>query len=203
MANKILKIGVTGSAGSGKSLVCKAFGRLGLETLDCDEIARQVVAPGRAAYTKIVSVFGARVVGSDGYLDRAALRKVILAHPDLRKKLESIVQPIIINEMDCQMTGLRYKMEPACAVEVPLLFELDLSDHFDTVVVVTSPDKVLLDRIVARDGVDRQYAKKLLALQMVQDEKIQRADCVITNDGDPSELFQAVSLLYEKLKKSA
>ncbi len=201
--NNIIKIGVTGSAGSGKSLVCRAFGRLGLETLDCDEIARQVVAPGQAAHAKIISVFGAKVVGSDGHLDRAVLRELIVAQPDLRKQLEAIVHPIIVDEMDRQMTTAPYEREPACAVEVPLLFELDLADHFDTVVVVTAPDKALVDRIIARDGVDRHNAEKLLALQMAQDEKIQRADHVINNDGEPSKLFQAVSLVYEKLKKSA
>ncbi|WDP93173.1 MAG: dephospho-CoA kinase [Desulfobacter sp.] len=199
----MMKIGVTGSAGSGKSLVCEAFRRLGLETLDCDKIAREVVAPGRDAYNKVVSVFGQKVVAKDRSLDRAGLRKMIVEQPGLRKRLEDILHPVIIKEMVRQMNGARYTGEPACAVEVPLLFELDMAAYFDVVVVVTAMDSSLASRIAARDGVTRSSAEKMLALQMAQDEKIKRADQVIYNNGDKEELFQSVSHLYGKLKKSA
>lgn len=203
MVKKILKIGVTGSAGSGKSLVCQAFGQLGLETLDCDLIAREVVEPGEDGYNKVVSAFGEKVVADEGGLDRAGLRKMIVEQPDLRKTLESILHPLIIKEMVRQIEAAVYPEEPACAVEVPLLFELGMESRFDVVVVVTAPDERLVQRIAARDGVSRDSAEKMLALQKTQDEKMARADHVILNDGDKEELFQSVSLLYEKLKKNA
>jgi len=202
MADTILKIGVTGSAGSGKSLVCQAFKRLGLETLDCDRIARQVVEPGQDAYNKVVSAFGPEVVAGDRGLDRARLRKMIVGRPELRKQLENILHPVIIKEMVTQMKTARYKGEQACAVEVPLLFELGMEAYFDVIVVVTAEEGRLADRIAARDGVDRDSAKKMLMLQMAQAEKIRRADHVIPNSGNMDALFKTVSLLYEKLKNS-
>ncbi len=200
MANAILKIGVTGSAGSGKSLVCQAFKQLGLETLDCDRIARQVVAPGQDAYNEVVSAFGQEVLTSDRVLDRAKLRKMLVDRPELRKQLEDILHPVIIKEMVKQMETAGYAEEQACAVEVPLLFELGMEAYFDVTVVVTAEDDRLVDRIAARDGVDRGSAEKMLALQMAQAEKIRRADHVIPNHGNIAALFGAVSLLYKNLK---
>lgn len=203
MTHSILKIGVTGSAGSGKSLVCEAFGRLGLKTLDCDRIARQVVAPGQAAYHKVVSAFGADVLTTEGRLDRAGLRKMILDRPELRKQLEDILHPVIILEMVRQMETFGYPGEKACAVEVPLLFELGMEAYFDVIVVVTADGDLPADRIASRDGVTRESAEKMLALQMPQAEKIRRAHHVIPNQGNKEAVFEAVFLLYEKLKNSA
>ncbi len=201
MKNKILKIGVTGSAGSGKSLVCKVFNQLGLITLDCDRIARQVVEPGQKAYKKVVSIFGSDVVDKKHGLDRAKLRKIIVSHPDLRKQLEGVLHPIIIEEMELQMQTADYQNEHACAVEVPLLFELGMEAYFDVIVAVATSEAKLVERICARDNVDFTAAKKMLALQMDQHEKIKRADYVIYNQGKAGDLFSAVSSLYEKLVK--
>ncbi len=201
MKDIILKIGVTGSAGSGKSLVCQAFKQLGLVTLDCDRIARQVVEPGQKAYNKVVSIFGTDVVAGDNGLDRAKLRKIIVNHPDLRKQLEGVLHPIIIEEMVRQMETADYQSQSACAVEVPLLFELGMEAYFDVIVAVATEETDLIERICARDNVDEDAAKKMLALQMNQDEKIKRADYVIYNQGRADYVFSAVSSLYEKLVK--
>ncbi|WP_321416498.1 dephospho-CoA kinase [uncultured Desulfobacter sp.] len=195
----MLKIGVTGSAGSGKSLVCEGFRRIGLETLDCDEIARQVVAPGRIAYYQVVNSFGSHIVSSDGALDRSALRRMILTTEGSREKLESILHPIIISETVRLMNEAVQLKQKSCAVEVPLLFELGMEDLFDVVVVVTASDSTLVDRISCRDGVDKESAQKLLAIQMPQSEKVKKADCVIENTGEPKAVFRAVNDLYKKL----
>ena len=201
MEESILKIGVTGSAGSGKSLVCEGFQKLGLVTLDCDVIARQVVEPGQAAYKKVVKAFGQGVLTKDLTLDRAGLRNIIVDKPELRKKLEAILHPAIIKEMVQQMKTADYIKEPACAVEVPLLFELDMAGHFDCVVVVTAKDEHLVERIAARDGVNIESAQKILDIQMPQGEKIKRADHVVKNTGDKNELFESIAVLYQKLVK--
>jgi len=195
----MLKIGVTGSAGSGKSLVCEGFRRIGLVTLDCDEIARQVVEPGRAAYDLVVKAFGSKVVAPDRTLDRPALRRIIVTTKGNREKLESILHPVIINETVRLMDEAVYSNQQSCAVEVPLLFELGMEGLFDVVVVVTAADSVLIDRISRRDGVDRESAQKLLAIQMPQSEKVQKADCVIENRGEPEAVFKSVGALYQKL----
>ena len=92
----ILKIGVTGSAGSGKSLVCEGFARLGLEVFDCDLIAREVVEPGGAAYARVAALFGSGVVCDDGRLDRAKMRQIVLADAGKRQALEALLHPEII-----------------------------------------------------------------------------------------------------------
>ena len=201
MEKTILKIGVTGSAGSGKSLVCRRFKTLGLVTLDCDQIAREIVEPGQPAYKEVVALFGERVIGPDGTLDRAGLRKIILAQPQRRKQLEGILHPGIIAEMVRQMETTDYTKAPACAVEVPLLFELKMEDHFDVTVAVATQDETLVERIAARDKVSPAAAAKMLALQMPQDEKMTRADHVIQNTGDEDALTARVDALWQSLKK--
>jgi len=195
----MLKIGVTGSAGSGKSLVCEGFRRIGLVTLDCDEIARQVVAPGQAAYNQVIKAFGPKVLAPDRTLDRPALRRMIVTTKGSREKLESILHPVIINETVRQMDEAVQSAHKSCAVEVPLLFELGMEGLFDVVVVVTAPDSTLVDRIAGRDGVDRKSAQKLLSIQMPQSEKVKRADYVIENSGGPEAVLDSAGVLYRKL----
>jgi len=195
----MLKIGVTGSAGSGKSLVCEGFRRIGLVTLDCDEIARQVVVPGQAAYNQVVKAFGPKIVAPDRTLDRPALRRMIVTTKGSREKLESILHPVIISETVRLMDEAVHSKQKSCAVEVPLLFELGMESLFDVVVVVTAADSALVDRISRRDGVDRESAQKLLAIQMPQSEKVQKADYVIENRGETETIFKSVGALYQKL----
>ncbi len=172
----ILKIGVTGSAGSGKSLVCKGFKELGLVTLDCDQIAREVVEPGEKTYAAVVAFFGEKILQPDLTLDRAKLRQVMVDQPESRQKLESLLHPAIIQRMADQIMGADYSRESACAIEVPLLFELGMESFFDVTLVVTCPDHRLVERICARDGVGQDSARKMLAVQMRQADKVERAD---------------------------
>ncbi len=197
----ILRIGVTGSAGSGKSLVCQGFKTLGLVTLDCDKIARQVVEPGQRAYAGVIACFGPGVLRKDKTLDRAKLRNIVINKPDLRKQLEGLIHPIILEEMVLQMETADYDREAACAVEVPLLFELGMGKKFDVIVTVVAEKSELLGRISRRDKVSMESAGKILDLQMTQDEKIKQADYVIINKGTPVELFESVENCYIKIKK--
>ncbi len=197
----ILKIGVTGSAGSGKSLVCKGFQELGVVTLDCDQIAREVVEPGEKTYAAVVDCFGEKILQPDLTLDRAKLRQVMVDQPGSRQKLESLLHPAIIQRMADLIMGADYSREPACAIEVPLLFELGMESFFDVTLVVTCPDLRLVERICARDGVSQDSARKMLALQMSQADKVDRADYVIENQGESKGVLASVKALYGKLKK--
>mgnify|MGYP001554455226 CR=1 FL=1 len=198
---KILKIGVTGSAGSGKSMVLKAFKALGLVTLDCDEIARQVTRPGQKAHKRIVELFGPDAVLADGTLDRAGLRNLMVADPELRKGLEAILHPVILEELFFQIRHAQYRRELACAAEVPLLFELGLEDRFDAVVTVAAQESDLARRVAQRDKVSRAEARGILGLQMAQDKKKQLADHVVENRGSLSRLEERVFQIYQALKK--
>ncbi|MCP3876404.1 MAG: dephospho-CoA kinase [Desulfobacteraceae bacterium] len=197
----MLKIAVTGSAGSGKSLVCQRFKQIGLVSLDCDKIARQVVEPGAKAFKKIVELFGTKVVQEDGALNRSILRKIIVSDPKLRTKMENILHPQILREMIFQMENADYKDKKAVAVEVPLLFETGMEKYFDATVTVTAKDMDLVQRISVRDNVKKKDAQKILNLQMPQEEKIAKADYVVINKGTSLELFESVDNLFEKIQK--
>ncbi len=197
----ILTIGITGSAGSGKSLVRKAFEAFGLLGFDADAVARKVVEPGQAAHKKLVELFGYGVMGKDGQLNRSMMREQMMADKNVRKKMEDLLHPIIIETLFADIRNAAYPREPACAVEVPLLFELGLENRFDCVIAVTCHESELISRIALRDSVSQTSAKKMLSLQMNQDKKVQRADYVIYNTGHPSQICQKVASLYEKIQK--
>ncbi len=196
-----MTIGITGSAGSGKSLVREAFAGIGLVTFDCDQIARDVVAPGENGYDGVVSLFGYDVVLPDRSLDRAKMRDRMLADPSLRKGLEALLHPLIIQTLFREIPRATYTKEAACAVEVPLLFELGMEDRFYATVTVRSLEQALVDRVSRRDGVDAGSARKMLNLQLSQDEKVMRSDYVIENNGSPGELVESVGDLYAKIRK--
>jgi dephospho-CoA kinase len=198
---KILKIAVTGSAGSGKSLVCGRFKQMGIVCLDCDHIARQVVEPGMSGFVKIVELFGETVVREDGRLDRKELRSIIVSQPDMRKKMEDALHPRILGEMANQMEGARLEGERTIVVEVPLLFELGMEDQFDVTLAVKADDTDLVSRICHRDGVTKKDAQRMLDLQMSQENKAKKADHVIVNTGLESELFDSVDNIFEKIQK--
>ena len=197
----ILKIGITGSAGSGKSIVLNAFGDLGLVTLDCDRIARDLVAPDGRGYEDVVALFGYDVVLEDRNLDRGKMRERILEKPELRKSLESILHPLIVETLFQRMESAEYEKERACVAEVPLLFELGMGLRFDATVVVRTGEEELVRRISLRDGVGKESARKMLALQMSQEEKVRQSDYVIENRGSLGELVESVGDLYSKIKK--
>ncbi len=197
-----LIIGVTGSAGSGKSLVCRRLGELGMATLDCDRIARQVVEPGEEGLAQLIERFGPELLDKTGRLDRKALRKILVDDEQQRTEIENILHPLIREKMCGQMEEVLYKCgKKAVAVEVPLLFETNLAQLFDVTIAVTAEKAKLAQRISRRDHVSEAEAGKILALQMSQEEKSGRADHVITNSGTLSQLFDSVDKLFDKLEK--
>ncbi len=198
---RIVKIGVTGSAGSGKSLVCSRLRHRGVVTLDCDLIARQVVQPGTQGFEKIAAQFGPEVVSKDGSLDRAVLRTLIINEPELKKKLEDIVHPLVLREMIFQMDNAEYGTMPVVAVEVPLLFESGMDAYFDVTLAVISDRDELVNRICGRDGVNACDAVKMLDIQMSQEKKTDLADHVIINTGTMPELFESVDDFLDKIEK--
>jgi dephospho-CoA kinase len=200
---KIIKIAVTGSAGSGKSLVCRRFNKIGLVTLDCDIIARQVVESGTCGFKKIVELFGQKVVLKNGELDRKSLRNIIVDDSKMRKKMEDILHPLILLDMVSQMENAAYKDKKAVAVEVPLLFESGMEKYFDVSIVVMAQSRDLVARIADRDSVTKKDAQKMLDLQMPQKEKIARADYVIENLGTSTELFESVDNIFARIEKES
>ncbi len=202
MTAVIYKIGVTGSAGSGKSLVCRRFSELGLYVISSDKIARQVVEPGKPAYKQLINLCGKQFVRKDGRLNRPMLRKLISSSPEIRKKLENIVQPEILKELFSQIRARQEQGTKIIVAEVPLLFELNLKSKFDLTITIASDKNKMKARIAARDGVTEDEAEKILTLQIPQRLKIKNADKIIWNNGDIQALFMEVDQIYSEISNS-
>lgn len=192
-------VAVTGSAGSGKSLVCRYLAQKGAHLIDADQIAREVVMPGTEGLKKVGDHFGQSVLKSDGSLDRAVLRQRILADDRARRDLEAIVHPEILSLMKARIQSAS---ETGCEVvvaEVPLLFELDMGGQFDRTVLVKARRDIKVKRLTARDHVPESEAGRLLDLQMPDAEKEKHADIVIENNGAVEDLIKNVDRVHKMI----
>ncbi len=192
-------LAVTGGAGSGKSAVCNRLKELGACCISSDELARSVVVPGSAALKQIVAGFGKRALLADGTLDRAWLRNEIVTDTVKREQLDRIMHPAILNLMHARITSAQKAGRKLIVVEVPLLYELNLADHFDKVLVVTAATETRIARIATRDGIDKTAARDLISTQLSEAYKIEHADFVIKNEGDYDKMTNSVDLLFKKL----
>jgi dephospho-CoA kinase len=197
----MLKVAVTGSAASGKSIVCNRLGELGFNVINTDRLAREVVTPNSPVFEAIVNHFGSEVLTSQGHLNRERLRKIIIKDAARRHKLEQLIHPEIIERMVSEIERLEKNGEPLVVVEIPLLFESGLEKHFDVVVMVSAEDKRKIQRIMARDHVPRHEAIALLSSQLPDTEKAKRADIVILNDGTIEHLTKKIDRVFEILNQ--
>jgi dephospho-CoA kinase len=200
---KVFKVAVTGGAGSGKSFVCNRLKDLGIKIISSDTLAREAVAPGSTAHEKILKHFGAKVVLSDGTLNRQMLRRIIVIDSAARRSLEQFIHPEILKLMEQKMAQAQQRGDRVVVVEVPLLFELGMEEQFDLVVVVSANRKLRVKRLMERDNVSRDQAEELLNVQMPDQEKVERAGFVLSNDGSREQLIKSVDRLYEKFLKNA
>jgi dephospho-CoA kinase len=196
---KILKVAVTGGAGSGKTSVCNRLKELGVKVISADEMAREAVAPGSTAFKKIVHYFGNTILLSDGTLNRKKLRRMITDDSDARLAMErfihhEIAKLILKNVVFAEKEGSRMVV-----IEVPLLFELDMKEKFDWVVVVSADKELRVKRLMERDQTSRDEAMHLIDVQMPEKEKINRADYVVRNEGSMEKLVESVDILFNNL----
>ena len=197
---KILKVAVTGGAGSGKTSVCNRLKALGVKVISADEMAREAVAPGSTAFKKIVRYFGNTILLSDGTLNRKKLRRMITDDDDARLAMErfihhEIAKLILKNVVCAEKEGC-----PMVVIEVPLLFELGMKDKFDWVVVVSAGKERRVKRLMERDQTSRDEAMDLINVQMPDKEKVDRADYVVRNEGSMEKLVESVDILFNNLK---
>ena len=196
----MLKVGLTGGIASGKSTVCKAFSRLGAKVLDADEVAREVVLPGRSAWTKLKQVFGSEFFSPDGYLDRGRMRKLIFADPVKRRQINTIVHPEVVREINRRYEKMSaMETGEVFIVDIPLLLEVGAADRFDLVLVVYVDEEVQLERLVRRDGLSREEARQALRVQIPLREKAEMADFVIDNNGSLQQTEAQVEELWRKM----
>ena len=198
---KILKIAVTGGAGSGKTSVCNRLKELGVKVISADEMARDAVAPGSKALTKIIRFFGEKVVLSDGTLNRKILRRMITDDDDARLTLERFLHHEITKLIQKNVVCAEKEGCQIVVIEVPLLFELDMKERFDRVVVVSADKELRVKRLMERDQTSRDAAENLINVQMPDEEKVDRADYVVWNESSMEKLVESVDVLFKNLTK--
>lgn len=199
ITTETLKIAVTGGAGSGKTSVCNRLKELGLNVISSDALAREAVAPGTQAFNNIVHYFGQEVLKQDGTLNRPKLRQIMTKDAAARSALESFVHPEITKLLQFKIIQAQKDGRPSVLIEVPLLFELGIQGRFDVVVLICAKRERRIHRIMKRDSVSRKEAEDLLDVQMPDEEKVEKADFIITNDGTIKQLIRSVDLFYKKV----
>ena len=200
----MLKVGLTGGIASGKSTVSEAFARLGAKVLDADKVAREVVLPGQPAWLKLQQAFGPEFFLPDGEVNRSKLRRLVFADPEERGKLNAIVHPEVMREIDFRFEQLTSSAEHAVVlVDVPLLLEVEAADRFDRVVVVYVNETVQLDRLMERDGLSAEEASQALSTQIPLRDKVKQADFVIDNSGTLEETQAQVEKVWQELLELA
>ncbi len=196
----MLKIALTGGAGSGKSTVAQMFRDLGAPVLDADQIARQVVAPGQPAWQELRRTFGPEFFQADGRLDRAALARRIFSDPEARARVNAIVHPRVTREMARRLTEMAAQDVKLVIVEVPLLFEMGLSHAYHKIIVVYAEPEDQVRRLKARDSREALEISGLLSAQLPLASKRDQADYVVNNRGSLPDTRQQVKHIWQDLK---
>ena len=196
-------LGVTGGLASGKSAACRLLKKYGATVFSADEAARAVLSVGNGLLEAIACEFGADVLLADGTLDRATLGKLIFTDPAARQRLDSLTHPPILRLLHAQMETARYEScaGMVIAVEVPLLFETNLSDWFDRIAVVDASETLQVERLRLRNNLNEAEARRRLAAQWPLSRKCELADYILSNDGPAQELETAVQNLLMRLRE--
>ncbi|MER5373464.1 dephospho-CoA kinase [Streptomyces sp. NPDC002553] len=197
----MLKVGLTGGIGAGKSEVSRLLVECGAVLIDADRIAREVVAPGTPGLAAVVETFGEGVLAADGSLDRPRLGSLVFADPDKLAALNAVVHPLV---------GARSAELEAAAPEdavvvhdVPLLTENGLAPLYDVVVVVDAAPETQLDRLVRLRGMTEDDARARMAAQATREQRREIADVVIDNDVPLAELRARVKDVWADLERRA
>ena len=197
----MLRVGLTGGIGAGKSEVSQRLAAQGATVIDADAVAREVVGPGTPGLAEVVEAFGQGVLRQDGSLDRPRLGEIVFADPDLRATLNSIVHPRVA----ARMSELEQAAGTAGVVvhDVPLIAENGLASTYDVVVVVDAPRRVQADRLVRHRRMTREQAMARIGAQASRKQRLAIAGIVIDNSGSLSELDRQVGELWTELRKLA
>ena len=193
----MLKVGLTGGIGSGKSTVAKTLRSKGIVLVDADQIAREVVEPGEEALVEIRTTFGTEILLQDGSLNRAALKQKIFSDPSAKKQLEGILHPKIRQRILKRVDEAT--ITPYVLADIPLLVENHYADYFDRVVVVDCTEEQQIARVKSRDELSEAQIKKIMLSQANRQTRLAAATDIIDNTGDLKSLQSQIEKLHETL----
>jgi dephospho-CoA kinase len=195
----VLRVGLTGGIGAGKSEVSRRLAAQGAVIIDADAAARDVVAPGTEGLAEVTEAFGHDVLLPDGGLDRARLGDLVFADPEQRARLNAIIHPKVAE----RMAELEQAAGPGAIVvhDVPLITENGLASAYDVVVVVDVPPRTQIDRLVKLRGMTRDQAKARIAAQATREQRLAIADMVVDNSSSLTELDRQVGDLWAELRR--
>ncbi|MGW6530748.1 dephospho-CoA kinase [Streptomyces venezuelae] len=197
----MLKVGLTGGIGAGKSEVSRLLVASGAVLIDADKIAREVVEPGTPGLAAVVEAFGPEVLAPDGSLDRPKLGAVVFADADKLAALNAIVHPLV----GARSAELEQAASDDAVVvhDVPLLAENGLAPLYDLVIVVDASPVTQLDRLVRLRGMSEEDARARMAAQATREKRLEIADVVIDNDGPLEGLSERVGEVWADLERRA
>jgi dephospho-CoA kinase len=197
----MLKIAITGGAGSGKSTVLQMFQDLGAAAVDADQVSRAVVAPGQPAWEDLRRAFGPAYFKENGELNRHKMAHQVFSDPEARRRLNDIIHPRVAQELRTRLADLERQGAALALVEVPLLFEAGLEKAYDRIIVVHAGAEDQATRLATRDRRDPGEISGILQAQWPLKDKLARADFVVDNSGPLSRTKEQVKIIWANLQK--
>ena len=191
----MLRVGLYGGIGSGKSTAAKIFAQLGVSIIDADLIARELITPNSPQLKKIKHTFGDSIV-QDGSLNRARLRKIIASNAHAREQLNAIMHPAIRQQLEARVAQLEGAY---CLIVIPLLLESQMLDLVDRIIVMDCSEQKQLKRVIQRDKVSADEVKKLIKSQANRSRRLEIADLVLDNSADLLHLEKQILSLHKNL----
>lgn len=198
----MLWIGITGAMGSGKSTAAKVLMQMGFPVLDADRVVHGLLTPGGVVEAQVIQTFGQSVCASDGHLDRRALGRVVFEDAKKLDQLEKILHPKVRTEVARRRLELEKSGFSAAFYDVPLLFEKNMEDQFDAVLVISATEKLRRERVRARTGLSDAELEARFQRQLPLAEKEKRASAVVDNNGSEKDLEAHLRKVLEQLEIS-
>ncbi|MBM4161841.1 MAG: dephospho-CoA kinase [Ignavibacteria bacterium] len=192
----MLRIGVTGGIGSGKSFVCSAFARLGVPVLSADLLAKELMHNDPALRRKVLALLGSSAYDSDGSLNRQSVAAKIFSNETLRARINAAVHPRVVHQLDRQLGKLEREGRSMAIVEAALIYEAGYDKRLDVVVVVDANERVRIQRLMDRDKMTADEVRRRIRSQWSTAQKAEKADYVIRNNGSLEELETNVRFLH-------
>ncbi len=191
----MLRVGLTGGIGSGKSMVAGMFQQLGITIIDADIIAYQLVAPGTPLLEQIIQSFGAEYLREDGSLDRKSLAECVFSQPEQKQILEALIHPQVREHIQQQLD--QRLTEPYVIVVIPLLLETGYHDLIDRILVVDCTPEQQLQRVLQRDQREPAQIERIMRQQVSREQRLVQADDVLNNSTDPADTQTQVEKLHQ------